>query len=117
MGLVSNVFLRDDGSSAGVTYMSGALVRTGQNFAASLLGRRDRIKPGYGLLWRCLLGGAILGTWLQTIPGAIGPSVAAGANALSCCSPGEPRNGRADGRGSRAARLVPTSQSAAIASA
>lgn len=82
MGLVNNVFLRDDGSSAGVTYMTGALVRIGQNFAACLLGQRDRIKPGYGLLWLCLLGGAILGTWLHTIPGAIGPSVAAGANAL-----------------------------------
>ncbi|UVI40021.1 YoaK family protein [Qipengyuania spongiae] len=82
MGLVNNVFLRDDGSSAGVTYMTGALVRIGQNFAASLLGQRNRIKPGYGLLWLCLLGGAILGTWLHTLPGATGPLVAAGANAL-----------------------------------
>lgn len=82
MGLVNNVFLRDDRSSAGVTYMTGALVRIGQNFAARMMGQRDRIKPGYGALWLCLLAGAVLGTWLHTFDGAIGPIVAVTANAL-----------------------------------
>ena len=82
MGVVNNVFLRDDSSAAGVTYMTGALVRIGQNFAARWMKRDDRIKPGYGPLWLCLLAGAVLGTWLHTFDGAIGPLVAVAANAL-----------------------------------
>ena len=82
MGLVNNVFLRDDRSSAGVTYMTGALVRIGQNFAARWIKRDDRIKQGYGRLWLCLLAGAVLGTWLHTFDGAIGPLVAVAANAM-----------------------------------
>ena len=76
------VFLRDDNSAAGVTYMTGALVRIGQNFAARWMKRDDRIKPGYGPLWLCLLAGAVLGTWLHTFDGAIGPLVAVAANAM-----------------------------------
>ena len=82
MGALNTVMSGNRANPVGLTYMTGALVRIGQNFAARWMKRDDRIKPGYGPLWLCLLGGAVLGTWLHTFDGAIGPAVAVGANAL-----------------------------------
>ena len=81
MGLVNNVFIRDNEEAVGVTYMTGALVRVGQNFAARLLGRKDDIRSGFGQMWLCLAAGAALGGWMHYLPYAAGPVAALVMNA------------------------------------
>lgn len=64
MGALNNVFLREGEVSIGVTYMTGALVRTGQRIAAALLGKEPSDWMPYLLLWVSLVLGAGLGAAL-----------------------------------------------------
>lgn len=75
MGISNNVFSRDGEVTVGVTYMTGALVRTGQGLAARLLGRPNAAMRGYALLWLALALGASCGALLY----ARDPGIAAGA--------------------------------------
>ena len=80
MGMANNVFSRDGAVTVGVTYMTGALVRTGQGIALRLLGRPADGTRGYPALWLSLATGAVCGAALFTID----PVAAAGcAAALS----------------------------------
>lgn len=67
MGVSNNVFSRDGEVIVGVTYMTGALVRSGQGLAARLLGRSADSTRGYPLLWLSLAVGAICGAALFSV--------------------------------------------------
>lgn len=61
MGAENGVFQRDGEVSIGLTYMSGALVRSGQKLAGALMGDADR----WGWLpWLALWGGFVAGVVL-----------------------------------------------------
>ena len=65
MGAINNTFQRGGEVTVGLTYMTGALVRLGQGLALWLVGKAE---PGWsvlGALWAGLLGGAVLGAFLQ----------------------------------------------------
>ena len=64
MGAVNNVFQRDGEVSVGVTYMTGALVKLGQQLAGALTGGARWNWLPYLLLWTGLIAGAIAGGWL-----------------------------------------------------
>lgn len=64
MGTANNVFSRDAEVTVGVTYMTGALVRSGQGLAAWALGRPMDGLRGYPLLWLVLAVGAAAGALL-----------------------------------------------------
>jgi uncharacterized membrane protein YoaK (UPF0700 family) len=70
MGAVNAVFERPDGGSIGLTYMTGALVKTGQGIAAMLLGRGGLEWLSYLALWAGLVGGGIVGATLYAQFGA-----------------------------------------------
>jgi len=74
MGLANNVFARDGEVTVGVTYMTGALVRFGQGFAARLTGKPLESTSGYGWLWSALALGAASGGALCLVT----PKLAAG---------------------------------------
>lgn len=67
MGAANNVFSRDGEVTVGVTYMTGALVRSGQGLAARLLGRPMEGLRGYPLLWLSLACGAVAGALLCAV--------------------------------------------------
>lgn len=73
MGVSNNVFSRDGEVTVGVTYMTGALVRSGQGIAARLLGRPNAAMRGYAMLWLALALGAVGGAMLH----ARAPDIAA----------------------------------------
>lgn len=77
MGAANNVFSRDGEVTVGVTYMTGALVRTGQGLAARMMGRSTAAMRGYPSLWLALSAGAVCGTGLYGVK----PVAAAGAAA------------------------------------
>ncbi len=77
MGTANNVFSRDGAVTVGVTYMTGALVRTGQGIALRLLRRPADDTRGYPALWLSLATGAVCGAALFTID----PVAAAGCAA------------------------------------
>ena len=84
MGAANNVFSRDGEVTVGVTYMTGALVRTGQGLAARMMGRSTAAMRGYPSLWLALAAGAVCGTALYGVkPVAAGG--AATALALALC--------------------------------
>ena len=69
MGAENNVFQRSGEVSVGVTYMTGTLVKLGQNLAvASAGGPRWRWLP-YLLLWSGLVAGAVAGAALYPLHG------------------------------------------------
>jgi len=72
MGVANDVFLRDGEVSIGVTYMTGALVKFGQNLARTLTGGPPFAWLPHLLLWLSLVGGAIAGA-------AIYPALGLGA--------------------------------------
>ena len=72
MGVANDVFLRDGEVSIGVTYMTGALVKFGQNLARTLTGGPAFAWLPHLLLWLSLVGGAIAGA-------AIYPALGLGA--------------------------------------
>ncbi|BEV02344.1 YoaK family protein [Novosphingobium olei] len=65
MGALNAMFQRDGEVSVGLTYMTGALVKLGHGLAGQLLGQPRKGWPAWGMLWTGLLGGAVLGAWLQ----------------------------------------------------
>lgn len=70
MGAVNLVFDRADGASLGLTYMTGAIVRAGEEVAARLGGRPSHGGHLYLLLWVALLGGAACGSLMVAWPAA-----------------------------------------------
>ncbi len=82
MGASNNAFMRRDEVSIGVTYMTGTLVRFGQNLAARLLGDRNRRWFPYLLLWSGLLAGAVLGAVCWRLWGLHALWIAAGCYPL-----------------------------------
>lgn len=66
MGTVNGMFHRDGEVTIGVTYMTGALVRTGQKLAAALMGEDDRFGwVPYLALWLGFVAGAVSGAAAQ----------------------------------------------------
>lgn len=61
MGAVNNVFQRDGEVSIGVTYMTGALVKLGQQLAVALAGGPAWNWLPYLMLWLGLVTGAVAG--------------------------------------------------------
>lgn len=61
MGALNNVFQREGEVAVGVTYMTGALVRTGQGLAARLRGEGGRHWRDHAMLWTGLALGGIAG--------------------------------------------------------
>ncbi|RYG37252.1 DUF1275 domain-containing protein [bacterium] len=66
MGAENAVFRRDGEVSIGLTYITGALVKMGQRLAAAIRGGSRWEWVPYSLLWVGLVGGAALGTFVQT---------------------------------------------------
>ncbi|WP_375194730.1 YoaK family protein [Sphingobium sp.] len=64
MGAINNMFQRDGEVSIGVTYMTGALVKLGQQLAVALTGGAMWNWLPYLLLWLGLVAGAVTGGWL-----------------------------------------------------
>jgi uncharacterized membrane protein YoaK (UPF0700 family) len=61
MGAENAVFQRDGEVAFGVTYMTGTLVKLGQNVAAAMMGGKPWNWLPYLVLWCSLTGGATLG--------------------------------------------------------
>lgn len=66
MGAENAVFQRRGEVTVGLTYVTGALVRLGQNITAALLGQSKAAWGPYALLWLGLLSGSALGTAVHT---------------------------------------------------
>ena len=69
MGTVNNVFQRDGEVSIGVTYMTGALVKLGQQLAVALSGWPRWNWLPYLMLWLGLVAGAMTGGGLFAMMG------------------------------------------------
>jgi uncharacterized membrane protein YoaK (UPF0700 family) len=78
MGVANNVFSREGEVTVGVTYMTGALVRSGQGVAARILGRPSEAMRGYPTLWLALSVGAIGGACLYAVDPLVAAAAAAG---------------------------------------
>ena len=91
MGVANDVFLRDGEVSIGVTYMTGALVKLGQNLARTLTGGPLLAWLPHLLLWLSLVGGAAvypaLGLGALWIATAIAALLLAAAFAIGPASP------------------------------
>lgn len=61
MGALNSVFERDGEVSIGLTYMTGTLVKLGQQIAAALAGGRRTGAGRYFLLWASLTAGSLAG--------------------------------------------------------
>ncbi|PJG48573.1 hypothetical protein CAF53_10250 [Sphingobium sp. LB126] len=82
MGTVNNVFQRDGEVSIGVTYMTGALVKLGQQLAVALTGGSAWNWLPYLLLWLGLVAGAVAGGCLFALIGLHALWIAAAFSAL-----------------------------------
>lgn len=65
MGALNNTFQRDGEVTVGLTYMTGALVKLGIGLARRITGKGDGRWASWAQLWLGLLGGAVLGAFLQ----------------------------------------------------
>ncbi len=87
MGAANNVFQRDGEVSIGVTYMTGTLVKFGQKFAATIMGKARFEWLPYLLLWIALTNGAILGAVMFPVLGLRALWIATGfAGFLLACA-------------------------------
>jgi uncharacterized membrane protein YoaK (UPF0700 family) len=82
MGAANNVFQRDGEVSVGVTYVTGTLVKIGQNLAIAITGG-----PRFGwlphlLLWLGLVGGAVAGAAIHPLLGVGALWIATGFTGL-----------------------------------
>jgi uncharacterized membrane protein YoaK (UPF0700 family) len=78
MGAINNTYSRETHVAVGLTYMTGALVRFGQGFAAWLCGE---VREGWffnSLLWASLAFGAVGGALAETAIPAIAPWISSG---------------------------------------
>ena len=97
MGVLNAVFERGGEVSIGVTYMTGTLVKLGQNLSAALMGPAPRAAwVPYLLLWSGLAAGAVAGAAAYGRYGTAMLWVAAGAAALLALAtvPGAAATGR-----------------------
>lgn len=85
MGALNTVLSANRESPVGLTYMTGALVRTGQLLADRLSGDRKADPLPFALLWVSLLAGAVCGALVGMNLGAASLWVA-GAFALVLCA-------------------------------
>lgn len=82
MGAENGVFHREGEVSIGLTYMTGALVRTGQKLAAALMGDPERWDwMPWASLWVGFVAGVVMGTIAQSAYGWNGLWFAAAASA------------------------------------
>jgi uncharacterized membrane protein YoaK (UPF0700 family) len=67
MGALNAAFSRIDGANVGLTYVTGALVKVGQGVGRLVCGRGggDWAWTVQGIMWVCLLAGAVSGVWAQ----------------------------------------------------
>lgn len=63
MGAENAVFQRNGEVSIGLTYMTGTLVRLGQQFASMILGGSRRTWLRFAFHWLGLASGAVVGAW------------------------------------------------------
>ncbi|WP_313808748.1 YoaK family protein [Sphingobium sp.] len=82
MGVVNNAFQRDGEVSIGVTYMTGALVKLGQQLATALSGGPALGWLPYLLLWMGLVAGAVAGSYLFALMDLHALWIACGLSAL-----------------------------------
>ena len=82
MGAVNNVFQRDGEVSIGVTYMTGALVKLGQQLAVALTGGPAWHWLPYLWLWLGLVAGAVAGGSLFALMGLHALWIAVALSAL-----------------------------------
>ncbi|MDO5730668.1 YoaK family protein [Corynebacterium sphenisci] len=61
VGAMNSVFERDGQVAISLTYMTGTLVKTAQNFVGAFFGGDHRLWIHHFLLWASLAGGSILG--------------------------------------------------------
>ncbi|WP_258933411.1 DUF1275 family protein [Nesterenkonia pannonica] len=61
MGAVNATFTRGGEVSVGLTYMTGALVKAAQHFAALLQGRPNTVWLRYAALWSSIAAGSAAG--------------------------------------------------------
>lgn len=91
MGCANTVFQRDGEVSVGVTYMTGALVKTGQRIGAALLGGDPLGWLPYLLLWLGLVAGGIVGAISYAYIGMAGLwAASAAAFVLAAVAPRAP---------------------------
>lgn len=72
MGAENAIFARGSEVQIGLTYMTGTLVKLGQNIAYALLGRPNTRWISFGLLWLGLVLGAVLGAFVSVVAERIG---------------------------------------------
>jgi uncharacterized membrane protein YoaK (UPF0700 family) len=82
MGVENAVFQRRDGTGIGLTYMTGALVRAGQELVEVLAGRSRQAWAAHLAMWASLVGGAVLGAAGYRAGGVAAIWIAAGLAAL-----------------------------------
>ena len=107
MGAVNNVFQRDGEVSIGVTYMTGSLVKLGQQVALLLLSRNGSAWLPYLLLWSSFTVGVVAAALAFPLVG-IAPLWAVVGILLALawlCRPTGPTDGQ--GRVSRDSSVVP----------
>ncbi|MFT4087705.1 MAG: DUF1275 family protein [Gordonia sp. (in: high G+C Gram-positive bacteria)] len=74
MGAVNATFLVDGQTSVGVTYMTGALVKSGQSLVDAMFGGPRFVWLRHLALWSGLAAGGVIGALMHTVvgvPGAI----------------------------------------------
>jgi uncharacterized membrane protein YoaK (UPF0700 family) len=81
MGAQNGVFEGKSGVSA-LTYVTGTLVKTGQQVTAILFGEPPEALLQHVSLWLGLICGAVAGTWIWTALGLRGLWIAVGAALL-----------------------------------
>ena len=87
MGAENTTFERDGEVSIGLTYMTGTLVKLGQQLAGAILGGPKLAWAPYLFLWLGLVGGALVGASVWPLFGLAGLWVAvAGALGLAGAS-------------------------------
>ena len=85
MGALNTVLSANRKNPVGLTYMTGALVRTGQLLADRIGGDRSANPLPFALLWASLLAGAVCGAFVGLGWGAASLWLASGI-ALSLCA-------------------------------
>jgi uncharacterized membrane protein YoaK (UPF0700 family) len=84
MGVENTIFAQKGSATFGVTYMTGALVKIGQGFAALISGADSKELLPYLMLWAGLIFGAVLGAFLYGRIGLYSIWVAAGIAGFLC---------------------------------
>ncbi|MBD75580.1 MAG: DUF1275 family protein [Citromicrobium sp.] len=86
MGALNTVMSGNRANPVGLTYMTGALVRTGQSLAERIAGDRTANPLPFALLWASLLAGALCGALVGLNLGAASLWVAGGFALVLCAA-------------------------------